>query len=338
LLLFVGLGYGPWSEIQDALEEVGEYLANAVSSSDHPRAVHARKLWTQRKERLIERELDLATGLSMDVRKRFHNIDWRASEIQAVARMSSGAVVLADQKELLNRIAAVPRRETPELDRLTAIIRSEFIETGQLYEQGYWAAARLRRELGVNEQKVVEPREYLEQWGVLIKSFHREGCPVEAVTAWGNEHGPVIIINHAVSSKAGHEYGERATLAHEIAHLILDREGAIPAGEVLGGRTPEYPEKRARAFAAEFLLPRQTAEAVVRCQPSLQKAAHFLQQTYRISTELLAWQINNSSARMALSDEERTLLEQWKTGRTELSTTPELKTQGLARQLVSPVD
>ena len=65
----------PWSEIQDALEEVGEYLANAVSSSDHPRAVHARKLWTQRKERLIERELDLATGLSMDVRKRFHNID-----------------------------------------------------------------------------------------------------------------------------------------------------------------------------------------------------------------------------------------------------------------------
>ena len=154
----------PWSEIQDALEEVGEYLVNAVSSSDHPRAVHARKLWTQRKERLIERELDLATGLSMDVRKRFHNIDWRASEIQAVA----------------------------------------------------------------------------------------------------------------------------------------------------------YPEKRARAFAAEFLLPRQTAEAVVRCQPSLQKAAHFLQQTYRISTELLAWQINNSSARMALSGEERTLLEQWKTGRTEL--------------------
>ena len=71
----------------------------------------------------------------------------------------------------------------------------------------------------------------------------------------------------------------------------------------------EYPEKRARAFAAEFLLPRKTAEAAVRCHASLEEAAQYLQKTYRVSTELLAWQINNSCARMLLSGEERTRLE-----------------------------
>jgi len=305
----------PWSEVQDTLEKAGECLAASVLNSSNPRAAHALSLWRQRKKRLEEKELDISTSLSQATRNRFHGIDWRSSEIRAAARMSSGAVVMADQEELLACVAAAPRVKTPELDRLAALIRAEFAETGPPHEQGYWAAGRLRRELGADERKAVDPRKFLEQWGVLVWSFHREGCPVEAVAAWGDDHGPVIIVvNKAASSRAGHEHGERATLAHEIAHLILDREGAVPAGEVLGGRTPEYPEKRARAFAAEFLLPRKTAEAVVRSQPSLLEAANILQKTYRISTELLAWQINNSSARRSLTDEERTRLEQWKTG------------------------
>ncbi|MEI6263005.1 MAG: ImmA/IrrE family metallo-endopeptidase [Deltaproteobacteria bacterium] len=327
----------PWFEVRNALEEVGETIAAAVLTSSNPRARQALELWKQREKNLTEKELYLTTGLSSDARNRLPGIDWRSAEIRAVARMSSGAVVAADQEELLTRIAAVPRRETPELDRLSALIRAEFLETGPPHQQGYWAAARLRQELGTNEQKVIEPREYLEQWGVLIEVFERESCPVEAVTAWGERHGPVIIINHAASSRAGHEYGQRATLAHELAHLILDREGAMPAGEVLGGRTPEYPEKRARAFAAEFLLPRKTAEAAVRCHASLEEAAQYLQKTYRVSTELLAWQINNSCARMLLSDEERTRLELWKTGRTVLPEFPGREVGGSNRQWVDPI-
>ncbi|WP_156915926.1 hypothetical protein [Desulfatirhabdium butyrativorans] len=44
----------------------------------------------------------------------------------------------------------------------------------------------------------------------------------------------------------------------------------------------------------------------------------YLQTKYRVSTELLAWQINNSNARMILGDEARIRLELWKTGQTEL--------------------
>lgn len=308
----------PWTEVLETLEELGQVLAETVFSSTNPRAQYALDLWREREGRRSELELYLTTGLSEEYRKSFQDVDWRCQEVRAVARMSSRAVILSDQKEFLQRIAELPYRRTPELESITEQIHNEFQEIGAPHKQGYWAASRLRDTLGLSWNECVEPGNYLEHWGVLIQEIRRERCPVEAVTAWGKEHGPAVILNTGAGSRAAHKFGQRATLAHEIAHLILDRDGALPAGEVLGGRTPEYPEKRARAFAAEFLLPREAAEDAVRNHASLEDAARFLQDTYRVSTELLAWQINNSQARTTLNQEELTRLEQWQTGRAEL--------------------
>lgn len=308
----------PWSEVHDTLEEAGRFLAEAVSGSSNPRAQYALDLWRKREDRRAELELYLTTGLSQELRESFQGIDWRCMEIRAVARMSSKMVILSDQQDFLQRIAAVPRRETPDLDRLAARVHAEFQEVGAPHKQGYWAASSLRSMLGLSWDEYVDPRSYLEEWGVLIQEIQIKRCPVEAVTAWGEEHGPAIILNTGAGSRAAHEFGQRATLAHEIAHLVLDRDRALPAGEVLGGRTPEYLEKRARAFAAEFLLPREVAEEALRHSASLEEAAHYLQRVYQVSTELLAWQINNSRARTLLSLEEQTRLEHWKTGRAEL--------------------
>jgi Zn-dependent peptidase ImmA (M78 family) len=308
----------PWPEVQRTLDEVGRFLAEAVSSSSNPRARHALDLWRKRDDRSSELELDLTTGLSVEARKSFQGLDWQCMEIRAVARMSSKTVLPAEQEELLRRVAALPCQETSELDGLAAQIQAEFQEIGPPHKQGYWAASRLRGLLKLSRNEYVEPKNFLEHWGILIQKIQMERCPVEAVTAWGKDHGPAIILNTGAGSRAGHEFGQRATLAHEIAHLILDRDRALPAGEVLGGRTPEYLEKRARAFAAELLLPRDSAEEVVRNSASLEDAARHLQKTYKVSTEMLAWQINNSRARNFLSPEDHTRLEHWKTGRAEL--------------------
>ncbi len=313
----------PWSEVRGTLVEVGDYLAENISESTNPRARQALEWWRNRETRLAERELDIATGLSREERARLTEAgleedEWRLPEIRAVARMSRGAVVGADREALLLRIAGSPARETWELDRLADLLRQEFRETGEPYEQGYWAADWLRRALNISLAEAVDPRGWLDCWGVWIEEIDLPGCPVDAVTAWGKEHGPVIVLNRAQGSRAAHEHGERATLAHEIAHLVLDREGALPAGELLGGRAPEYPEKRARAFQAELLLPREAAAAEVRAWPSLKEAAQALQEKHRVSTELLAWQINNSEVWTVLGEEEHTLLEQWKAGRVEL--------------------
>uniref|UniRef100_UPI004055AFD6 ImmA/IrrE family metallo-endopeptidase n=1 Tax=Candidatus Electrothrix sp. TaxID=2170559 RepID=UPI004055AFD6 len=308
----------PWPGVQGTLEELGRFLAEGVSGSSNPRAQYALDLWRRREDRKSELELDLTTGIANDLRKGFQCVDWNSMEIRAVARMSSKTVILSDQQEFLQRIAAVPRRDTPELDRLTEKLHKDFQEIGAPHNQGYWTASRLRGILGLSWNEHVEPRNYLEQWGVLIDEIQIERCPVEAVTAWGDKHGPAIILNIGSGSRAAHDFGRRATLAHEMAHLVLDRDRALPAGEVLGGRTPEYPEKRARAFAAELLLPRELAENAVREYTSLEEAALYLQKKYRVSTELLAWQINNSHAWATLGQEELTRLEQWKEGRAEL--------------------
>lgn len=309
----------PWPEIQAVLEGVGDYLAQICAGSTEARARQAHGAWQQREERLAHYELDLTTGLTSEQRARFESSgvtaeQWMLPEIRAVARMTRGAVIPEHQQALLAEVVHSPHKDTPELDALAARCRAEFEEAGKPHEQGYWAASWLRRELSVGELEAVEPEEWLERWGVLVKEIELQGCPVDAVTAWGNQHGPVILINRAEGSRSAHEYGARATLAHEIAHLILDREAALPAGEVLGGRTPEYPEKRARAFAAEFLVPRRLAESAIRQGSDFEESVMTLQKAHRVSTELLAWQIYNSDVRSTFTEKENVLLHQWGAG------------------------
>ncbi|TVS00507.1 MAG: ImmA/IrrE family metallo-endopeptidase [Rhodospirillales bacterium] len=313
----------PWREIQTTLEMVGDHLAAACADSAQPRAQQAYAAWRQRDARLAQRELDLATGLTHDERARFEPFgvtagQWMHPEIRAVARMTRGAVIPEHQAALLAQVVRSPHLATPVLDDLAARCRSAFQEAGKPHEQGYGLASWLRTELGIDEFASVEPKDWLERWNVRVQEIHLESCPIEAVTAWGEQHGPVILLNRAEGCRSAHQYGARATLAHEIAHLILDRDAALPAGEVLGGRTPEYPEKRARAFAAEFLFPRRLAENAIRESNTLEEAVLILQGEHRVSTELLAWQIYNSGVRPALTEKETILLDQWRTGAANL--------------------
>ena len=79
--------------------------------------------------------------------------------------------------------------------------------------------------------------------------------------------------------------------------------------EVLNGATPERLEKRARAFAAELLLPRSIAAKNVREASDVQTAIEQLSKDYAVSRELVCWQIHNSEAVKALTARELTLLD-----------------------------
>lgn len=129
--------------------------------------------------------------------------------------------------------------------------------------------------------------------------------PIEAIAAWGSGHGPAILLNRSTDVVTGLSHRERTTLAHEICHLLIDRHRAMPVAEVLGGRTPEYAEKRARAFAAELLLPWETAATEIREAASLSVAIEHLQQNYGVSKALLGWQISNSSVMQQMTADER---------------------------------
>jgi Zn-dependent peptidase ImmA (M78 family) len=57
---------------------------------------------------------------------------------------------------------------------------------------------------------------------------------IDAVACWGPRHGPAVLLNRE-GRHAHTERGARATLAHEICHLLIDRQGSLPlAGQWLG--------------------------------------------------------------------------------------------------------
>jgi Zn-dependent peptidase ImmA (M78 family) len=65
---------------------------------------------------------------------------------------------------------------------------------------------------------------------------------------------PTILVNVQSRWNRGPR-GRNATLAHELCHLLLDRDRARRAVVVSGPWAPPRIEQRARAFAAMFLVP-----------------------------------------------------------------------------------
>ena len=74
-----------------------------------------------------------------------------------------------------------------------------------------------------------------------------------------------------------------------------ERDWTTPRSEVLGGRAAKHVVQRARAFAAELLLPREVAGQVFSdYEDDEARAARSLRARFGMSSELLAWQAKNS--------------------------------------------
>jgi hypothetical protein len=228
--------------------------------------------------------------------------------VMAVARLSQS---LADdtRRALVHVIADVARAETPALDELTtaaAAVLDAVIDM-RPFEQGYALAQWLRTKLAITDG--VDPAVFLQQWGVLVQSLPPLEEALDAVACWGGR-GPAVLVNPK-GRHASSQLGRAATLAHEIAHLIIDRGRHLPLAEVFGGATPLHLEQRARAFAAELLLPRELAGTAVAVSASLKEAADHLQKTYGVSFEVIGWQIKNGSGWALLAESDRKQVTRW---------------------------
>lgn len=304
-----------------ALADIADGLALLAKDYAHKdgRAERALEQWDIAKEPKEINIISLSTGLDTDSLRAMgadnaafwgmtaSNI-FDDTELMAAARMTSGFLSLDQQAAVLGLVRSLPFSQTAELDELAEELRGEFVAEGQLYDQGYWVAAWLRRRLGVSDGERVQPRELLESWQVFVQHFDLADSALDALACWGPSHGPAILLNQNASNTAAHEFGENTTLAHEICHLLLDRQATLPVAEVLNGNSPEFLEKRARAFAAELLLPRQVASEAVQQAESLAVAVGQLSTTYSVSLKLVSFQIKNSSIYASLTQQERSYL------------------------------
>jgi Zn-dependent peptidase ImmA (M78 family) len=298
------LTYRPFPEVKSTLEAIGSEIASRLSLVPDERAAQARAAWSQREQIASETLVSLATGLS---RERLASLQagqdttsyWEVpfkepqpTPVLAAARMLGPLAPDPVMKACLDWIRSCRRRPTSDLDALSseAIHSARALNIRQPFAQGYKLAGWLRAIPGISTAEGrVDPDNLLASLGVEVSEADLGWPEIDAVACWSSDHGPAVRYN-SVGRHAQGESGRRTTLAHELCHLLVDRGAAMPLAEVLGGRTPIIPEKRANAFAAELLLPRIVAGQTFTNGSNVETQTEQLKAKYGVSAEVVAWQ------------------------------------------------
>ncbi len=298
------------AEVEGTLVALGDEIAARLASLDDPRAVEARSAWSAREADGPVSAAAIATGMrESEVHELFGKLDpglaasgLRAlrpsDELLAVARMTAGTLLVPEVASILEQIAQQPQVWTKPIDELAAHVAPTLLRLrdAQPWLQGHEVAAQVRAHLGCSPEQRLDPEAILRAWKVPVRDIEVASPLLDALCVWGPKHGPLILVNRR--GHHGRLKGRRATLAHEIGHLVMDRGGGLPVAEVLGGRVPEELEQRAKAFAAELLLPKAVASARVSMADDVRDEVRLLSEEFGASLELVAWQARNGAAQL----------------------------------------
>jgi hypothetical protein len=173
--------------------------------------------------------------------------------------------------------------------------------------QGETVARELRRYLELAPRDPIDIFAFADSIGIETRWADVEPQSFDGLAIAGGHYGPGAFIN-AASQRLGKERGDiirnggaRATLAHELCHLLLDGEHPLSAVEVLRSRMPAAVEARARAFAGEFLLPTSAASHswqlaglpfdAARLQAVLQELAD----SFGVTFSVAAWKVEHGA-------------------------------------------
>jgi Zn-dependent peptidase ImmA (M78 family) len=307
----------PFGVVEEALQGFADAVISRLADVDE-RASAVRAGWDARAHATTGEFVAIATGLERGVLSQLQGDhdpasfweldadDFTVTELMAAAR-SAVALPTTDTAQMLNAIRSASKQEASALDALSTGALQQ-VPTGPEwypYDQGYFVADWLRAQIGAASQDALNPEELLRRWDVQLQTIKLSTHAVDAVASWGPRHGPVVIVNTAGAHNSSRQ-GLHATYAHEIAHLLLDRTTALPLAEVMGGRAVGSTEERARAFAAQLLLPKEVAGQALASTTDPAQTVRILQRRYGVSQEIVAWQARNSG--IQLSAEVRAVL------------------------------
>jgi Zn-dependent peptidase ImmA (M78 family) len=216
------------------------------------------------------------------------------SDLWMAARLVGGEIAIPTLKVVLDVVRTYPARETPALSALAEDYSASELRlaVSKAWDKGYAIALWARERLQVGEG-YIDVEQMLRDFGVRIEIVDVGTRTIDAVAAWG-EYGPVVIMNSSgLHSRS--EAGSRASLAHELCHLIADRYGALPVAEAQGEkvRTNKEIESRASAFAAELLLSRRAAGDRLRQLGDLEQTIAALRREHGVSRTVVLRQLEN---------------------------------------------
>lgn len=268
----------PYAAALDALSAAGDWIAARLAQTENERWDELLRAWRNRNagdglsllkwstsldEQTVERLV--ADGLLMPPASMAEAANDN-DEVRLAARMAS-ALPAEQVRGVLSRVSQFPKQEAPQLDELVLAVRTHFdagLSEARPYEQGEAIAGFVRQFFGLPPTTEVDVFDIVARLGPQIYLENFEPPTLDALAVWGDRHGPAVLLNQASIRHIGRgdtrRRGQaRVTLAHELCHLLIDGEHALSAVDVLHSRMPILVEQRARAFAAEFLLPSRVA-------------------------------------------------------------------------------
>jgi hypothetical protein len=195
-----------------------------------------------------------------------------------------------------------------------ALLVSESLVSARSYVQGNELAKWLRGHLSISSNRKVDPYQVLWRLGVDVRVLEFYIPSLDAIAVWGSKFGPAVLLNKGSNrwrskfayiwqtSKFAYIWQNgafRVTEAHELCHLLVDTEHTLSAVDILNGRMPLHIEQRAKAFAAEFLLPSDVAaaawqKAMSPLEPSgVQAVIELLCNRHGVTASVAAWQLEH---------------------------------------------
>ena len=129
------------------------------------------------------------------------------------------------------------------------------------WEQGYDLADEMR-ELLAPGGGAVDPIAVAGALGVVIAETTLDDTGTRGVAITSPAHAPTVSLNLS-SPFNRNDAGRRFTVAHELCHLLFDRDRGARLSLASGPWAPPSVERRANAFAAAFLMPRAGIAEVI---------------------------------------------------------------------------
>jgi Zn-dependent peptidase ImmA (M78 family) len=206
--------------------------------------------------------------------------------------------LLALGAEVGRVIAALWRRlgRTLPLDARRALTPPSPAQVGP---EGARLGELARALLEVPEGPIDDLGGLLRRWGVHIAATPWLTTEIDAASIWQEGAAPVILLNQR-SPRHQHPGALRATLAHELCHLLHDAGAqdfnAVSWGSKGFGNHSEQVEVRARAFAPAFLAPPTQLQLWAKALPgprAPEALTRQLAQDWGLSQEAAIWHARN---------------------------------------------
>ena len=188
-----------------------------------------------------------------------------ASQAALMFGSLSPTIDAADARTLAHKLVQFyePGGENSALKRVVEHIPVEGVEE-RPWQQGYQLAENCLESTdgAITKDLPIKVESLLDHFGIAVQSMTLQDRSVRAVALAGPNHKPAVLVNENFAYRSTQP--RRFTLAHELCHILHDRNYGATLALASGPWAPVEVEQRANAFAAMLLMPADLVRSVVR--------------------------------------------------------------------------